>query len=61
MSAAPGEEGGLPGVAHIPQVAFRGVHRRLALMRQGVRFWREASTQDPVPPGNFTGVMDGKE
>ena len=27
---------------------------------QGVWFQREASTHDPVSPGKFTGIMDGK-
>lgn len=34
---------------------------RLALMRQGVWFWGETYTHDPVSPGNFVGVTDGKE
>lgn len=35
---------------------FQGAHMRLALWRQGVWFWKEASSHDPGPPANCLGV-----
>ena len=58
-SAALGRRAGFPGLLLCHRVLL-GCAYEACPHDQGVWFQREASTHEPVSPGNFTGVMDGK-